>query len=395
MGKGKRKRREALAVIEPEPIAERHGFDSGGLLGHDSTYQVNVTEHVALSVDVFFACVRVLADLTADADVGEYRGSTRLDIPSRIVRKPMATITRRTWLWSMVSIMAIYNGAYVWRRFGTDAEGVAVTLQPLAPPRVNWLGPTTVHVDGSPVPWRDLAWVPRMSFPTLTRDLSWTIRLAREAIGAAWAADSYRSDFWEAGGAPSWYLTTEQALTPTEAGNIKTAVVEAKTASPGGPMVFGKGAKPASLGTDIAAEGASAATSKLGTSIARYFGVPPWLVNVPSEAGSLTYANASAAGLDLVRYTLQPGYAGPIGDFLSEELPGDYLLGRRVILDLTHLTRGTILEQAQAYALATGGKAWMLPSDVRDDLHMPIDTTLDESGAPAPALETITEGVPA
>jgi len=337
----------------------------------------------------------VLADLTADADVGEYRGAARLDVPSRIVRKPMGTITQRTWLWSLVAIMAIYNGAYLWRRFGRDSEGIPITLQPVAPIRVNWLSATVVHIDGQEVDWRDLVWLPRMSFPTLTRDLSSTIRLAREAIGAAWAADNYRSDFWQAGGAPSWYLTTDQALSPTDADNIAAAAAAKRSANPGRPMVFGKGAKPAAMTTDIAAEGASKAASRLGTSIARYFGVPPWLVNVPTEAGNLTYANASAAGLDLVRYTLQPGYAGPIGDALSEELPGDYLLGRRVVLDLTHLTRGTILEQAEAYTIATGGKAWMLPSEVRDDLHLPIDMTLDEAGAPAPALETITEGAPA
>ena len=33
-----------------------------------------------------------------------------------------------------------------------------------------------------------------------------------------------------------------------------------------------------------------------------------------------------------------------------------------------------------------------VPSEVRSDLHMPIDMTLDEAGAPAPAMEQI--GVP-
>ena len=110
--------------------------------------------------------------------------------------------------------------------------------------------------------------------------------------------------------------------------------------------------------------------------------MPAWLVNVPQAAGSLVYANASAAGLDLVRYTLQPGYAGPIGDAWSDELPGGYLTGRRIVVDLTHLTQGTVLEQSQAYQIATGGKAWMLPSEVRTELHMPIDMTLDEAGHP-------------
>jgi len=51
-----------------------------------------------------------------------------------------------------------------------------------------------------------------------------------------------------------------------------------------------------------------------------------------------------------------------------------------------------VLEQAQAYAIATGSKAWMLPSEVREELRLPIDMTLDEAGAPAPAMEQIPEG---
>ena len=103
MAKGKRKRatRELAAatsdqsVVARHDVALRHGFDDG-FLGHDTTYAVNVTEQVALGIDTVMACVRVIADLTADAAVGEYRGFERLDSESRIVRRPMASVTRRT-----------------------------------------------------------------------------------------------------------------------------------------------------------------------------------------------------------------------------------------------------------------------------------------------------------
>ena len=68
---------------------------------------------------------------------------------------------------------------------------------------------------------------------------------------------------------------------------------------------------------------------------------------------------------------------------------GFRLYGRRVVMDLRHLTSGSTIQQYQAYQIATGYKAWMLPSEVRSALHMPIDMTLDEAGAPAPAMETI------
>lgn len=388
MGK---KRKRAATVTSAAPVAQRHGFDDG-MLGHESTYAVNVTEQSSLMVDTVLACVSTIADLTADALIGEYRGTDRLDQESRIVRRPMANITRRTWIWMIAATMALYNGCYLWRRFGRDSEGVAFTLQPVAPTRVHWLSSTVVHIDGNEADWRDLVWVPRMTFPTLTRELGSLIRLAREAFAAALAADANRAGYWETGGAVGVYIKSDQDVSNDDAEAIQTRYVARRTANTG-PPVFGKGADLKTLGTDHAATGAAAALGTLGTSIARYFRVPAWLVNVPQEAGSLVYQNSSSAGLDLVRYTLQPGYAGPIADAWSDELPGDIILGRRVVMDLTHLTRGTVLEQAQAYNLATGGKPWMLPSDVRSELHMPMDMTLDESGAPAPAMEQIAEGV--
>ena len=239
MGKAKRKKRADIAV--------RHGFDSGGLLGHESTYSVNVSEHVALAVDTVFACVRILADLTSDADVGEYRGTMRLDTLSRLARRPMGSITRRTWIWQLTSTMALYNGAYLWSRLGKDAEGVPISVEVVAPSRVTWTSARTVHVDGSPAQPDDLTWVPRMTFPTLTRELSTLIRLAREAIAAAWSADSYRSDFWQSGGPPSWYIKSDQPLSNTEAETISDRIVTRRTEAPGRPLVLGKGAEPKSL----------------------------------------------------------------------------------------------------------------------------------------------------
>jgi HK97 family phage portal protein len=380
-GKGKRAKRE-------QALALRHGFDPGGLLGHESTYSVNVTESVSMMVDVVFACVRLLQSAVGDAQIGEYRGNSRLP-DSRLTRRPMASITRRSWVKRCVGSMALYNGVWLLRSTVRDSEGVPMSLVPYAPTRVQWESEDKVRVDAQEVSPDRLVWVPRMEFPTLTRDLAYTIRLAREAIAAGWSADAARSDYWEKGGMLSWYVKSDQALSGDDAAAIKAKVAEARANAPGEPMVFGKGSDIKSLGIDLSQHGVSEAQAKTAAAIARYFGVHAYLVNVPSEAGNLVYQNASAAGLDLVRFTLQPEYAGPLGDALTDELPGNAVDGRRVVFDLRHLTRGTNLEEAQTYQIATGNKAWMLPSEVRNELHMPLDMTLDEAGTPAPALERI------
>jgi HK97 family phage portal protein len=376
------------AAQREQGLALRHGFDPGGLLGHESTYSVNVTEHVATMVDVVFACVRLLQSAVGDASIGEYRGNQRLP-DSRLTQRPMATITRRSWVKRCVASMALYNGVWLLRSTSRDSEGVPMSLVPYAPTRVQWEAEDKVRVDAQEVAPSRLVWVPRMEFPTLTRDMAYTIRLAREAISAGWSADAARSDYWEKGGMLSWYVKSEQSLSGDDAAAIKARVAEARASAPGEPMVFGKGSDIKSLGIDLSQHGVSEAQAKTATSIARYFGVHSYLVNVPSEAGNLVYQNASAAGLDLVRFTLQPEYAGPLGDALTDELPGNAIEGRRVVFDLRHLTRGTNLEEAQTYEIATGRKPWMLPSEVRNDLHLPLDMTLDEAGTPAPAMERI------
>lgn len=388
MGRGKRRKAQAVQVEQAPASAERHDFGLDGL-GHTTSYNVNVSETVALAVPTVYQCVRIIADLVSDADVQEMRGSEVLT-QSRIVLRPMVSITRRTWLWVMAATMALYNGTWIEYRGGRDSEGVPFSIVPIAPTRVTFIA-GDMYLDGSKVDESNFRWVPRTSWPTLTSDIGTVIRLARDVIAAAWAAEAYRADFWQAGGAPVVVLTTDQALSSTDADTIRDEWAEKRNANPGKPAVLGKGAKASTLGVDAAAEGSANAADKLGSEIAKYFGVPPWLANVPAAAGSLVYQNAASAGLDLVRYTLKPGYAGPIGDAWSDALPGGYLSGRRVSVGLTHLTEGTVLEQAQAFALATGGAAWMLPSDVHRKLGMPIDTTLDERGAPAPAIESIPE----
>lgn len=392
---GKRSKRRAAEAREMSAaVVERHGFDSAGQLGHDGDYAVNVSERVALATDVVFACVRLIADLVADADVGEYIGRERVAVPHRLIRRPMMTRTRRSWLWQVASTMALYDGCWLRRDLaGLNPDGRPQSLVPIAPPRVSFVG-RTMYVDAEVVDPDAMRWVPRLTFPTLTGDAAWALKLARQAIAAAWSADAYRADFWEHGGAPTTILSSDQVLSGPDAADYADRWVERRTESPGRPAVLGKGLTAQLFGADVAADGASAAAERVGTSVARYLGVPPWAVNVPSAAGSMTYNNAAWSGLDLVRFTLRPGYAGPIADALSDELPGDALLGRRAHLGLDHLTVGDALDRARTYQIATGGQRWMRPSEVRTAEHLPIDPTIDDvtlptTGAPAPAAESI------
>jgi len=379
------KKRRELARAEAQ-TAERHEFDVGGMLGHGTTYTVNVSERTALGIDVVYACVRVIADAVADARWGEWKGDERLD-DSRLVRRPDGRRTRRDWSWQMAATLCLYNVAAV-EREGTATDGGAMNLALLRPGQLTRSGDHWVIDGNRTVPDDRIRVLRRAIWPSVTEELGTVLKLARSTFAAAWAADAYRADFWQNGGAPQIVLTTDQKLSSDDADSVRDRWVAKRQESPGAPAVLGLGVEAKPLGADLAGADGGGSADRMGQAAARYFGMPAWLVNVASAAGSLTYSNTEQAGLDLVRYTLR-GYLGPIEDMLSEELPGDYLTGRRVALDVSHLTVGTLLERFQAYDIATQHRAWMTPAEVRKELHLPPDAALDDQGAPAPAMESI------
>jgi HK97 family phage portal protein len=228
----------------------------------------------------------------------------------------------------------------------------------------------------------DIRWIIRASFPSVSVELASILNIARDQLAAAAAAAEYVDDWWASGGAPIVMITVAQDIDKTEAEGIADRWLERRAKGPAYPAVLGKGATAAPFGASMATGDATSAQDRLLASVARYLGVPASYVNVPSFAGSLTYQNVEQAGLDLVRYTFS-AYADPIGDAISELLPGDYLGGRAVRLDLSHLTRGGQLERYQAYesALRAG---WITKPEVRQAEGLP---PIDEDELPAPPAE--------
>lgn len=398
MGKGKAKRRDAAGATGELEVAERHDFVAG-MLGHDPTsYAVNVSERIALGVDVAQACVRTLADAVSDARWGEWRDTVQLP-PSRLVRRPMGSWTRRRWLWRITATLALYNVCHL-ERVGEDADGSALSLVPLRPGQLQRHpsgGLAILEADGGwrPVSEDRIRTVRRADWPTVTDEIGTILNLSRSAFAAAWAADAYRSDFWEHGGAPTIVLKTDQGITNDTADQWRDRWVERRLAAPGAPAVLGSGLDARPLGADMAAKGSGEDLDRLGSSIARLFGMPAWIVNVASAAGSMVYSNTESAGADLVRYGLR-GYLGPIEDEVSDELPGDYIVGRALRLDVSHLTMGTLKERFEAYRIALDPSApFMTTDEVRRELNLPPDAGLDPRGAPAPAIESIPGGLPA
>lgn len=389
--KGKRKRTgsSALVTVEAPTPAERHTF-SAGILGHDlsaSSWLINVSEQTALGLDVVQDCVQVICDAVAGADVGQWNGTDRVDPPSGFTLRPDPDMTRRDFLWQFAANLALYRAVYLEE---ATVAGQVIGVRMHCIDSVLKVGDQ--HYVGGKLIRNRMRLVRLSVWPTVDVATGATLQLAREVFAGAMAANAYQSDFWQQGGAPVIVLSTDQTIDNTVADKIADRWVEKRTTSPGRPAVLSHGAEAKPLGADLGTAGANTSADKLRASIARYFKMPPGIVNVSSEAGSLTYTTVEQEGIHLVRYTIQP-YCDVIGEALSAYLPGDYLLGDRIVLDPSRLMMADQKTRFEAWDIATGHRPWLKPSEVRSREGYAPDDELDEAPIAAPSLEGLSVGV--
>ena len=275
----------------------------------------------------------------------------------------MAALTRREWTWLVTATLALYN-ACVLELIGEDIEGVPESVVPVNPRRIGTGAAGEMTVDGIAASAGRYYIMRRALFPALTMAESAVLSLARAYFAAGLAASAYTAEWWVSGGAPVTVLTSDQVITAADAELYADRWVERRALGPSVPAVMGKGLKAEAFGADIATDAASTAGADIATSITRYFGVPPHLVAAERAGGSsLTYTNTESEGVHFARYTVA-GYADCIADAMSELLPGDYLTGRVVRLDLSHLTMPEMGARFSAWAAAIGA-GWMTVDEVR------------------------------
>lgn len=350
----------------------------------------------AVGLSAVWRCVSLIADTIADMPWTEWKGDDQLS-SSRLVKRPMATMTRREWTWRVVATEALFNTVYCLHVGGYDRAGTPWSLLPIPPAAIMPFGymdpwgilpPTQYIVGGANYPVEALTIIHRAPFPGQREgDKNGIIDLARRQFSAYLAADVAMSRYWQAGGPITTVITTEQELDNPQAEEIAQRWVDRRSKGNDYPAVLGKGAKAEPWGADPTTESAVEARREITADIGRYFGVPTRILNAPA-GDSETYSNVENDAVDLLRYTLR-GYMGPVEDAISELLPGDYIGGRRMELDPSRLIQGDLASRAKAgLELVTAG-IYTLP-EVRVRLFglppipVPIDPEeLAEGTAPA------------
>lgn len=362
---------------QPAPV-RMIGFTSdGGLVPS------GVTTTSMLGLSAVWRSLDILSNGVAQCDWVEKRAG--LDLPSsRLVRRPQAERTRREWTSLIVSTLALYDVAYCLKTPSRDAEGVPLGLlylqpaivQPILQDTFQILPPDEYWVLGRRVSKDDLVILHRSPQPGIWDGLGGVLQVARTMFAGALAAEGYASRYWQAGGSPQGYLTTDANLPDTVSEQMSDRWREKRAMGPDFWPVLSGGLHAEQTGADPTNIAAVEARKQQVADIGRFFGIPTHVLNAPA-GDTETYSSTEASNQDLVKYTFS-NYIHAIEDAITDQLPG----GRYMQMNTWPLSAGTMLATAQSFQLATGGKAWMSPEDVRDQLGLPPSESPDDLNPP-------------
>ena len=357
------------------------GYNWGtGLTISQSAYPLTMLE--AAGIAAVRRCVTLIANAIAGREWQEWDGIRQVKPVSRLVKRPAAVMQRREWVWRVIASMALEDIAYLRMVGGVDDEGVPGSLIPLPRSAITPSGlvdpfgvfpPTQYTISGVAgtvsgeeiIPMRSAFW------PGIPPHLVGILQMARATMMASWSAEAYNSRYWQHGGVPTTILTTEQELTQTQAEDLGELWRSKRARGPDYPAVLGKGATAKDFGADVANATAVEARREQTLEIGRLFGVPAQYLDIALAGSSKTYANLNDEALSLERFTLAQ-FVDPIQDTISDLLPGDEYDDRRMVIDMTSLTRAGQEARYRAWQIATG-KPWMGVDEVRTEEGLPPD----------------------
>lgn len=171
---------------------------------------------------------------------------------------------------------------------------------------------------------------------------------ALNEVLAASSLSQYGSDLAQSGAMPFGVLTTEQRLKAEQAKALRDQW-HSTGSTRKGVLVLDSGLSYEQLQLSPRDMALLEVLEYNARAICSVFGVPPWLVNIPSTDG-LTYSTVQGQAMALLSFTLDPILAKIEGALSYKFLPGD----RKLIFDRDRFIRPSPQERMTAHATAIG-----------------------------------------
>lgn len=278
--------------------------------------RVGVNERRALAVMAVWRAVNLIAGTSAGLPLQPYRedGEARIRVgpesqAGRLLDDPHPDMTKFE-LWETVyGHLLLWGNAYVLKV--RNGLGQVVELWPIHPGRVRAGraddGTKVYEANGGQHSWTDyeVLHIPGFGYDGICGVSP--VRLAREGLGLALAAEEFGARFFGSGSLMSGILQTEQRLTQPQADAIK-AQWKAKVSGIGNAhdvAVLDSGAKFQQMSIPPGDAQFLESRQFQVTEIARMFGIPPHML-MQTEKSTSWGTGIEQQAIGFVTYTLQP-----------------------------------------------------------------------------------------
>jgi HK97 family phage portal protein len=372
-----------------------------------------VTVERALQFDVVWACIRFRAwsigqlPLLAYERLGDHERRRARDFPTaRILRRPNVEQSGFQ-AWGLASThLNSWGNVYLGKAFH-PMSGRVRALWPIHPElvRVGREGGQKVFYirdaesgieDPEPYTTAEIIHIWAFSLDGLT-GLS-PVGMGREAIAAGLSRDQFAHRLHKDGAIPFGILSTDQELSDDAAERLERRFNRKHRGSRNSrrTAVLERGLKYQAL-TLPPADSEFIKTEELGIAkICRWFNVSPTMV-FGHSGDSMEYKTVEGEALRTLVFNLGPELA-----CIEQGLEGDHDLFPRRPGDVESrwfpefladaMLRADTLSRYRAYSVATGGRAWAWPSEIRPKEGLPPDDRIDDPELNPPRGSSLAEG---
>lgn len=332
-----------------DPVIETRAM-SEALLPPTRNAEPAVDMGDALSLSMVYRAVNIHSVAAKQMDIDVYRGGSKIEKPSWMVR-PDYRISRPAWVEQSVVSLATTGNAY-WE-IKRDASGRIMNLETLNP-----LDVIIVNKDNGQIDYFNLSTGGRVRKlrPEQVQHLSLMrvpgtnyglgpIQAAKRELKGAIDTRDYASNWFQESGIPSGVLKSDQVLNADQAVAAKNAW-NSTAGAKNGVAVLGNGLSYSPIFLSPADAQFIESQNFNVTQIARLMGVPASLMLADAGGSSMTYQNVEQDWIGYIRFSLM-NYLLEIEQGLSDLLPR----GQEAKFNVDALYRSDTLTRYNAYKI--------------------------------------------